>query len=246
VKSGNEDIRDRVAKGFLASLMCKGNDVQNYNNVALLSGPYVSAGALSIVPENFDKAMIIHAVRKNIRKTWLNDRDQFLQPNSKPSASFVRWCTAWNLFADSNQTASLRNVPYKGKAFQLINHFFPFKVAVLKKWPISDSEIVRSLSRDSDDRFMVKWLSGQKLDSLSQQLVDTGREVYKAFFASFKDLPTAKYKVEHWDAGWWQIKKCLVEAGLEADRLEEIEELKKKIGAKICDEAFALGIISST
>jgi hypothetical protein len=246
VKGGNEDIRDRVAKGFLASLMCKGNDVQNYNNVALLSGPYVSAGALSILPQNFDKAMIIHAVRKNVRKTWLNDRDQFLQPNSSPSASFVRCCTVWNLFADSNQTASLRNVSYRGKTFQLINHFFPFKVAVVKKWPISDSEIVRSLSRDSNDRFMSKWLSSQKLDSLSQQLVDTGREVYKTFFASFKDLPTAKYKVEHWDAGWWQIKKCLVEAGLEANRLEEIEELKEKIGTKICDEAFALGIISST
>ena len=49
VKGDNDDVRDRVAKGFLASLMSKGNDVQNHNYVALLSGPYVSAGALSIV-----------------------------------------------------------------------------------------------------------------------------------------------------------------------------------------------------
>lgn len=246
VKGGNADTRDRVAKGFLASLMCKGNDVQNYNNVALLSGPYVSAGALSIVPENFDKAMIVHAVRKNVRKNWLNDRDQFLQPNRKPSACFVRWCTIWNLFADSNQTASLRNVSYKGKTFQVINHFFPFKAATVKRWPISDSEIVHSLARDPADRFMAGWLSGQKLDCHCKQILDAGRAVYKTFFASFKDLPTAKYKVEHWDAGWWQVKKCLVEAGLETDRLEEIEDLKRKIGAKICDEAFASGIISST
>jgi hypothetical protein len=72
VKARNEDVRDRVAAGFLASLMCKGNDVQNYNNVALLSGPYVSAGALSIVPGNFEKAMIVHAVRKNVVKSWSN------------------------------------------------------------------------------------------------------------------------------------------------------------------------------
>ena len=64
VKGGNDDVRDRVAKDFLASLMCNGNDVQHHNNVALLSGPYVSAGALSIVPDNFDKAMVVHAVRK--------------------------------------------------------------------------------------------------------------------------------------------------------------------------------------
>ena len=146
VKGGNEDVRDRIAPGFLASLMSKGNDVQNHNYVALLSGPYVSAGALSVTPENFDKAMVVHAVRKNVKKNWLNDRDQFLQPKTKPSISFVRQCTVWNLFADSNNTASLRNVAYKGKIFQIINHFFPFKFATVKKWEISDSDITRSLS----------------------------------------------------------------------------------------------------
>ena len=66
--------------------MCKGNDVQNHNYVALLSGPYVSAGALSVVPENFDKAMVVHAVRKNVKKNWLNDRDQFLHARNKIQA----------------------------------------------------------------------------------------------------------------------------------------------------------------
>ena len=68
----------------------------------------------------------------------------------------------------------------------------------------------------------------------------------KTFFKAFKDLPTAKYRVEHWDAGWWQIKKCLVGAGLETERLEQIEETKKLIGKEICEEAVNLGIISAT
>lgn len=246
VKGGNEDVRDRVAKGFLASLMCKGNDVQNYNNVALLSGPYVSAGALSVVPENFDQAMIVHAVRKNVKKSWLNDRDQFLQPETKPGAGFVRQCAVWNLFADSNQTASLRNVAYQGQTFQIINHFFPFKTSAVKKWRIADSDIVRSLAQDTSDRFVADWLSGQKLDAASEDLLELARAIYKTFFENFKDLPTAKYKVEHWDAGWWQIKKCLVEAGLEGERLAQIEKLKKHIGPKISAEAMRLGIIASS
>lgn len=245
VKGDNGDVRDRVARGFLASLMCKGNDVQNYNNVALLSGPYVSAGALSVVPGNFDQAMVVHAVRKNVRKDWLNDRDQFLQPERQPGVSFVRRCAVWNLFADSNQTASLRNVAYKGKTFQVINHFFPFQVATAKKWEISDSEIVCSLTRDPEDRFAAQWLAAQDLDSASEELLELGRGLYQAFFKAFKDLPTAKYKVEHWDAGWWQIKRCLVEAGLEGERLAQVEDIKKRIGQKICDEALELGIISS-
>jgi hypothetical protein len=245
VKGGNTDVRDRVAKDFLASLMCNGNDVQHHNNVALLSGPYVSAGALSIVPDNFDKAMVVHAVRKNVKKNWLNDRDQFLQPESKPSVSFVRQCAVWNLFADSNQTASLRNVAYKGKIFQIINHFFPFKVSDVKKWDISDSEITRSLKADADDRFIAKWLAEQKLDSDCSELMEIGREIYKMFFKEFKDLPTAKYKVEHWDAGWWQIKRCLVEGGFANEPLKQIEEIKKQLGEKIYEEALELGMVSS-
>jgi hypothetical protein len=245
VKGGNEDVRDRIAPGFLASLMSKGNDVQNHNYVALLSGPYVSAGALSIVPENFDQAMVVHAVRKNVKKNWLNDRDQFLQPETKPSISFVRQCTVWNLFADSNNTASLRNVAYKGKIFQIINHFFPFKISAVKKWETSDSEITRSIARDPGDRFVAKWLAEQNLDSNCEELLELGREIYRTFFKKFKDLPTAKYKVEHWDAGWWQIKRCLVEGGLEAGRLKAIEEIKKRLGEKICAEALELGMISS-
>ena len=61
----------------------------------------------------------------------------------------------------------------------------------------------------------------------------------------FKDLPTSKYKVAHWDAGWWQIKRCLTEAGLERERLAQIDELKRPIGAAIAKEAAALGIIAS-
>ena len=245
VKGDNGDVRDRVAKGFLASLMCKGNDVQNYNNVALLSGPYVSAGALSVVPENFDQAMIVHAVRKNVRKSWVNDRDQFLQPATKPGIAFTRQCAVWSLFADSNHTASLRNVAYKGQTFQVLNHFFPFKVSALKKWEVSDSDISRSLEQDAADRFVAGWLAEQNLDSACARLLEVGLAIYEVFFERFKDLPTAKYKVEHWDAGWWQIKRCLVEAGLEKQRLKEIEEIKQQLGAEISKEALTLGIVAS-
>jgi hypothetical protein len=245
VKGGNGDVRDRVARGFLASLMCKGNDVQNYNNVALLSGPYVSAGALSVVPENFDRAMIVHAVRKNVKKNWMNDRDQFFQPETKPGVDFVRQCAVWSLFADSNHTASLRNVKYKGKIFQMVNHFFPFKVAAVKQWKISDAGIARSLTRDPDDRFMARWLTEQNLDPASEQLLALGRDIYQIFFEHFKALATAKYKVEHWDAGWWQIKRCLVGAGLETGRLDRIEAIKKQLGAEINHQALDLGIITS-
>jgi hypothetical protein len=136
-------------------------------------------------------------------------------------------------------------VAYKGKTFQIVNHFFPFKVSVVKKWEISDSDIARSLKADTDDRFIAKWLAEQNLDSDCSELLELGREIYKTFFKEFKNLPTAKYKIEHWDAGWWQIKRCLVEGGFENERLKEIEEIKKQLGGKISEEALELGMVSS-
>ena len=245
VKSGNVDVRDRIAENFLASLMCNGNDVQHHNNVALLSGPYVSAGALSVTPETFEKAMMIHAIRKNVKKTWLNDRDQFLMPESKPGIGFIRQCVVWSLFSDSNQTASLRNVNYKGQTFQIVNHFFPFKHAGVKKWGVSDSDIARAIEQDTEDRFMANWLASQKLDSRCEELLAVAREIYKTFFKRFKELPTSTFKVEHWDAGWYQVKRCLVEAGLEGERFAELDNLKRPLGAAINKEAENLRIISS-
>jgi hypothetical protein len=166
-------------------------------------------------------------------------------PETKPSVSFVRQCVAWSLFTDSNQTASLRNVNYKGETYQIVNHFFPFKHSVVKEWEVSDSEITRSLKADTEDRFMANWLAEQKLDADCEELLEIGCAIYQAFFKNFKDLPTSKYKVEHWDAGWWQVKRCLVEAGLEGDLFKQIEILKRIIGVKISEEALRLKIVSS-
>jgi len=54
---------------------------------------------------------------------------------------------------------------------------------------------------------MAKWLEKQELDSPCAGLLEIAREIYKAFLINSKDLPTAKYKNEHRDAGGWQVKK---------------------------------------
>jgi hypothetical protein len=74
----HKDIRNRVADGFLASCNSNGNDFQHQKNSMLLSVPYVSAGAFSVTPNNFERVMVLLAVRLIEKATWLNDRDQFL------------------------------------------------------------------------------------------------------------------------------------------------------------------------
>ena len=40
------------------------NQFPNRNNVFILSVPYANAGAFSVTPENFERAMVLHAVKR--------------------------------------------------------------------------------------------------------------------------------------------------------------------------------------
>ena len=110
----------------------------------------MSAGAFSVTPDNFDQAVVVHAARKIPQATWLNDRDQLMAPTKELSEEFITDCAVWSLFADSNQTAAMKDVVYEGETYQIHNHFFPFAINELKKWQITDSDIRQTLLSAED------------------------------------------------------------------------------------------------
>lgn len=143
VRDGNTDTRHRARPDFLASICSKGNDFQNNNFVSIFSSPSVSAGAFTVIKENFEKAMTLHAVRKIPKQTWLNDRNQFLIPHTEPTKEFFKDCVIWSLFASSNETTALNNVSYLGNTYHVKNNFYPFRIEEIKQWktktPILDN-----------------------------------------------------------------------------------------------------------
>ncbi len=243
IKADNNDRRDRVAEDFLASLMCKGNDFVNQNFTALLSAPYVSAGALSVTPENFEQAMVVHAVRRIPKANWLNDRDQFMQPTGEIAAEFISDCAVWNLFSNSNQTASLKNVEYEKQIYQIRNHFFPFSVVEVKIWKISDGDIADSLA-GAEDTFVVKWISETDLSKEARDVLNKGKEIYKFYFANLAHVHTTKFKIESWDAGWWQIRNVLADGNLGKELFDELKTLHNQLRAKLLPQISAYQIIS--
>ena len=89
LQPSNEDPRDHIAPGFLCSLSCGRDDFQHQNLVFILSAPYASAGAFSVTPENFERAMVLHAVKKIPKATWTNDRDAFYAPTNKEQTDLL-------------------------------------------------------------------------------------------------------------------------------------------------------------
>jgi hypothetical protein len=244
VKTNNLDKRDRIATGFLASLMCKGNDFQNQNYTALLSGPYVSAGAMSVTPENFEQAMVVHAVRRIPKATWLNDRDQFLQPNKALAQDFINDCVVWSLFANSNNTVAMKNVLYEKETYQIRNHFFPFAVSEIKKWNITDSDIAITLAT-ANDSFVCNYITNSKLSTEAKLVLDVAKTIYQFYFANLNQMRTNKYKVETYDAGFYQIKNCLKDVDLYKKELLDFNITLNKLRDKILPDLYEYGFINA-
>ena len=220
IKLSNVDTRNRVAEGFLASLMCPGNELQNQQQTAFLSGPQVSAGALSVTPENFEQAVVVFAARRIPKNTWINHVDQLMKPNRKLSPQFISNCAVWSLFDTKNQTVSLGEVEYQGRTYQIVNHFFPFSVS-------------------GNNSFVANWLLQQQLSDEAQAVLDIAEEIYRFYFTHFS---------EPRDAGWYQIQKGLRQKKqrgatlgeeLFADMKQRHEQLKGKILPLLYDYGIA-------
>jgi hypothetical protein len=55
---------------------------------------------------------------------------------------------------------------------------------------------------------------------------------------------TNKFKIETWDAGWYQIRMALKNADLAADKMIELKELHRALRAKLLPQLYEYGILS--
>ncbi len=246
LKLKGPDIRDRVSDGFLGSLMCAGNDIQHQGATALLSAPYGSAGSHSITAVIFEQSLVVHAVRRIPKATWHNDRDQFLQPSTPPNVAFVLDCVVWSLFANSNATVAMRDVAYDGRTYQIENHFFPVLLSELVQWPMGDMDIAQQLPT-AQDRFVATWLSQQQqqnaLSDEAKALLRAGTVVYKLYFAQLNQLRTSTFKIDTWDAGWWQIRNALDDVKLGNEALEALKLAHNALKAKLLPQIYEYGFL---
>ncbi|MDR0328407.1 MAG: hypothetical protein LBI05_08945 [Planctomycetaceae bacterium] len=240
VKPDNVDTRNRIAEGFLASLMCPGNELQNQQQTAFLSGPQASAGAISVTPDNFEQAVVVFAARRIPKDSWVNHVDQLMCPNRELSPQFIGDCAVWSLFDHKNQTVAMRNVIYRERVYQVVNHFFPFPLEVCNPHPnpppTGEGTFVNS--------FVADWLAKQTLSDAAQDVLTAAKEVYRFYFANGDRLPLTEFKIETDDAGWYQIYKALRAARLGMDWLADLKERHDALKATILPQLYDYGIVT--
>ena len=235
--TSSKDVRgDKWADGAIGSLMCKGNDFQNAGtSTALFSSGYCSAGAFFVTPENLPQAAVVFAVRRLVKPTWLNDRDQFLQPSQPLSEVFKSDCLIWMLFNGSNLSAGANGLEWQDKKWSLVNHFVPF----------TEAEVGAAARFES--HFMSDYLAARKasLSPEAQAVLGAGRALWQRYHATqFEKKIRDEFKLGRADVGWYQIRKAL-EAHAEDEPVDfsALKAAYEALSQKLRPQVFSLGFL---
>ncbi len=236
--TSTKDVRGtKWADGAIGGMICGKNDLQHASTqTALLSSGYCSAGGYFVTPENLWKTAVLFSVRRLVKPTWLNDRDQFLQPTAPLSEEFKSDCLIWMLFNGSNLTASANDLEWNNKKWSIVNHFIPFTEAE-----------VNSPERFESD-FMVQYLANKKLSEEAKQVLAEGKKLWQAYFAH-TDVYSVReeLKLNRADVGWYQIRKSLQARNASGDfppvSFRPFEDVYKSLTEKLQPMVYELGFL---
>ena len=236
--TATKDLRGtKWAEGAIACMDCAGNDLQHAEqHTVIFSSGYGSAGGFLITDKNLWQSAIVFAVRRLIAPTWLNDRDQFLQPTGPLADEFKNDCLIWMLFNRCNRTASANGLDWNGKKWSLVNHFIPF----------TEAEVGAPDRFESD--FMVQYLADRTLPTEALAVLDAGRTLWQAYF-SYTDARTVRdeYKLNRPDVGWYQIRNALRLRNASGDtapvNFGPFEQAYQALTEKLQPQVFSLGFL---
>lgn len=231
-----KDVRGtKWADGAIGGMIAPGGDVQHANLTALLSSGYCSAGGFFVTKENLWKSAVVFAVRRLVKPSWLNDRDQFLQPDEPLTEEFKMDCLIWMLFSTQNLTAGANGLEWNGRQWSLVNHFIPF----------TEAEVNAPDRFESD--FMVQYLHKKKFSVEASAVLRAGKILWQTYF-SVTDVYSVRQslKLNRPDVGWYQIRSALGRREEQKDKIETefavfdstYETLTSKLAPMIYDLGF--------
>ncbi len=223
--------------GAISYMWCQNNDFQHAEQqTVMFSSVWGDGHGFYVTEKNLLKAAIVFSVRRLYAPTWLNDRDQFLQPTQPLAEEFKTDCLIWMLFNRCNRTASANDLEWNGQKWSIVNHFIPY----------TEEEVDAPDRFESD--FMVQYLVDKTLSKEATAVLDAGRTLWKAYFAH-TDVRTVRdqYKLNRPDVGWYQIRNALAERNKSGDtapvNFTPFELAYQALTDKLRPQVFSLGFL---
>lgn len=221
----------------IAYMYCNSNDLQNASTqTAITSSVFSTGNGFYVTPENLWQAAIVFSVRRLIKPTWINDRDQFLQPSVPLPDEFKSDCLIWMLFNGSNLTAGADGLEWNDRTWSLVNHFIPF----------TETEVNAPDRFESD--FMVRYLSDKQLSPEARAVLDAGRVLWRAYFAETPPFAVREeFKLNRPDVGWYQIRNALKTRNKSGDGrpvdFSPFESVYRDLGDKLRPLVYEYGFL---
>lgn len=220
IKVSSNPRLKKSCDGMIGFLYASNNDLQHAGQETLIASSIFTGGnggGLYITPDNLWQSAIVFTVRRVIKQTWLNDRDQFLQPTEELTEEFKSDCLVWMLFNGSNLTAGANDLEWNNKKWSIVNHFIPyteeevgapdrfesdFMVQYLTSFPTSSESVTQS---DALTKTRIELLSSE-----ANAVMVAARILWQAYFAH-TDVRAVRdeLKLNRPDVGWYQVRKAL-------------------------------------
>lgn len=223
--------------GAIAYIYCGVNDLQHAEQQTIIySSVYGGGNGFFITPENLCQAAIIFSIRRLVIPTWLNDRDQFLQPIKPLTEEFKNDCLIWMLFNRCQRTASANDLEWNNKKWSIVNHFIPY----------TETEVGAPDRFESD--FMVQYMADKTFSNEANEVLIAGKVLWQAFFAH-TDVRTVRdeLKLNRADVGWYQIRKALQARNASGDfapvSFKSFEDAYKALSEKLQPQVYQLGFL---
>jgi len=226
------------ANGAIAHFFCNGNDMQNAGTMTAVFSSVHSighAGGYFVTEENLWKVSVMFTVRRVIARTWLNDRDQFLQPSQLLSDEFKSDCLVWMLFNGSNLTAGADGLRWNNRDWSITNHFIPF----------TEADVGAKDRFESD--FMVRYMTGMMFSPEAQAVLNEGRKLFQRFHStSFPNKIRQECQLNRADTGWYQVRRALEAfSNTQFTDFDPFKAAYAGLSAKLRPQVFELGFLPS-
>lgn len=220
--------------GAIGWFNCAGNDLQQASRLTMiLSSGFASGRGFFINKDNLWQVAVMFAMRRLIKPTWLNDRDQFLQPNQHLSDEFKTDCLVWTLFNGANYSAAVEKLRWNGVEWPLVNHFLPF----------TEAEIGAKSAFASN--FMTTYMAKLKFSAEASAVMTEGRKLFRHYHQrKFGRTIVDEFKLGRPDVGWWQIRRAL-KANLanELTDFDPFDSAYQALSKKLTPQVFDLGFL---
>jgi len=256
---------DSWSNNAIGYMYCGKNDLQHSSQqTVLFSSPYGQGDGFYITPENLWQATLIYSVRRLIKPTWINDRDQFLQPTEPLTDEFKSDCLVWMLFNGSNLTASANDLEWNGKKWSIVNHFIPFTeeevgaperfesdfmVEYIQNLPAIDSSGSATQLLGARLKVALPVIESDEVFSQEAKAVHAeGKKLWQAYF-THTDVRTVRdeLKLNRSDVGWYQIRKALQARNAAGDaaavNFKPFETAYKALSEKLQPMVYELGFL---